>query len=186
MNTTRMNSWMAVGLSVLMLAGMSGCATRKSRDGAGGGLGDYGMGQGEMITGDGWDSGPGIAMDGARFDTLPPVEGVRYEPVYFAYDNYQIPPAEYRKIDAVAEFLRLNNNVVLVVEGHCDERGTIEYNISLGEYRAQSVRSYLLSIGVAPDRVQTASFGKEKPAVIGSGESVWRLNRRAEFALYRR
>ncbi len=186
MNSIRTNRWMAVTLSVIVLAGMSGCATRKPREGAVGGLGDYGMGPGELIEGDGWDSGPAIAMEGERFDTLPRVEGVRYDPVYFAFDNYQIPPSEYGKIDAAAEFLRHNENVVLVVEGHCDERGTIEYNISLGEYRAQSVRSYLLSLGVEPDRVQTASFGKEKPAVLGSGESVWRLNRRAEFAFYRR
>ena len=73
---------------------------------------------------------------------------------------------------------------VLVVEGHCDERGSNEYNLSLGENRAQAIRATLVSKGIAADRIQTRSYGEEKPAAIGSGESVWSLNRRGEFSLY--
>ena len=81
--------------------------------------------------------------------------------------------------------MNANANVVLVIEGHCDERGTIEYNLSLGEYRSQSVRTYMNNVGISPSRIQTVSYGKERPAVQGSGESAWSKNRRAEFALYR-
>ena len=127
-------------------------------------------------------------MDGRRFDdgSLPRVTGVDFTPVYFAYDNYAIPPSEYGKIDAVVSFMRSNPGVVAIAEGHCDERGTTEYNISLGEYRAQSVRNYMMNAGVAGDRLQTASFGEEQPAVSGHNEAAWSKNRRAEFALYKR
>ena len=107
-------------------------------------------------------------------------------PVYFLYDNYQLVPSELAKVDAAADFLNRNSGVMVVVEGHCDERGTAEYNLSLGEYRAQAVRTYLLNAGIEADRVQTASYGEEKPAAEGHDESAWRYNRRAEFAFYRR
>ena len=110
----------------------------------------------------------------------------KLEPVYFMYDNYQLVPSELAKIDAAAAFLNAHSEAMVVVEGHCDERGTTEYNLSLGEYRAQAVRTYLINAGIAADRVQTASYGEEKPAVEGHDESAWRYNRRAEFAFYRR
>ena len=84
----------------------------------------------------------------------------------------------------VAQDLLQNMKHVLVVEGHCDERGSNEYNLSLGENRAQAIRATLVSKGIAADRIQTRSYGEEKPAAIGSGESVWSLNRRGEFSLY--
>lgn len=145
------------------------------------------MGEGEFLTSD-TATAEALAAGGGRFDSgaLPKVEGTGFSPVYFGYDNYQIPSSEYSKIDAVANFLRGNDSVVLVVEGHCDERGTNEYNMSLGEYRAQSVRSYLVNAGIAPERIQTASYGEERPAATGTGESSWQLNRRGEFALYQR
>ncbi len=129
----------------------------------------------------------GNVISGARFeDVLQPVTDIRFNPVYFGFDSYSIPPQEMPKINAVAQDLLQNNNHVLVVEGHCDERGSNEYNLSLGENRAQTIRSILVNLGVAADRIQTRSYGEEKPAVIGSGEETWRLNRRGEFALYQR
>ena len=71
-----------------------------------------------------------------------------------------------------------------MIEGNCDERGSNEYNLSLGELRAISIRDYLVSLGIAPNRVQTKSYGEEKPAVSGSGESAWSKNRRGEFAVF--
>jgi peptidoglycan-associated lipoprotein len=72
---------------------------------------------------------------------------------------------------------------VITIEGHCDERGTPEYNLALGERRAAAARDYLVSIGVAADRLQTVSYGKEFPFATGSDESAWSLNRRAHFLL---
>ena len=98
------------------------------------------------------------------------------------YSN--LKDSELAKIEAVAQHLQANPTRVVMVEGNCDERGSNEYNITLGELRAGSVRDYLLRLGIAAERVQTKSFGEEKPAVAGSGESVWAKNRRGEFAIY--
>ena len=107
------------------------------------------------------------------------------EVVYFAFDSSTIAPNELSKIERAASYLRGNPRYVMIVEGHCDERGSAEYNLSLGEFRAQAVRNYLISLGIEGARLQTRSFGFEKPAVIGSGEAVWTQNRRAVFAVYK-
>ncbi len=129
---------------------------------------------------------PGEGMlPGGRFDQLPPVAtppGV--QPVYFAYNDSSVPASEAGKIGVVAAFLAQNPGVVLVVEGNCDERGTNEYNMSLGEYRAQAVRDALGAEGVDGARVQTVSYGEERPANPGHDEMAWRANRRADFAFY--
>lgn len=133
---------------------------------------------GNLVSGDGL---------GARFENMfQPVQGVTFAPVYFAFDSYALTPSEEAKVQQVAQHLQQNASHVLVVEGHCDERGSNEYNLALGENRAQTLRSYLASLGVGAERVQTRSFGEEKPAVAGSGEEAWGLNRRGEFALYQK
>jgi peptidoglycan-associated lipoprotein len=129
----------------------------------------------------------GADVTGERFeDTYKKVEGVALAPVYFAFDSYALAPNEIAKIENVAKHLLANDAHVLVVEGHCDARGSAEYNLALGENRAQAICSYLVNLGVSANRIQTRSFGSEKPAVMGSGEAVWRLNRRGEFALYQK
>ena len=129
----------------------------------------------------------GNLVSGARFeDTMQAVQGVKFSPVYFAFDSYVLPPSEVSKVEQVAQHLLQNAGHVLVVEGHCDERGSNEYNLSLGENRALSVRTRLVELGVAADRIQTRSYGEEKPAVAGSGEEAWHLNRRGEFALFQK
>ena len=129
----------------------------------------------------------GTQVSGARFeDTLQAVQGVKFAPVYFALDSYVLTPAEVSKVGQVAQHLQLNTGHVLVIEGHCDERGSNEYNLSLGENRALSVRTRLIELGIAADRIQTRSYGEEKPAVAGAGEAAWSLNRRAEFSLFQK
>jgi len=126
-------------------------------------------------------------VSGARFeDTLQAVQGVKFSPVYFAFDSYVLPPSEVSKVEQVAQHLKQNASHVLVVEGNCDERGSNEYNMSLGENRALAVREYLVKLGISADRIQTRSYGEEKPAVAGTGEEVWHLNRRGEFALFQK
>ena len=109
---------------------------------------------------------------------------VDFAPVYFAFDASNLKDTELAKIEAVAQHLQANPTRVVMVEGNCDERGSNEYNLTLGELRAGSVRDYLLRLGIAAERVQTKSYGEEKPAVTGSGESVWSKNRRGEFAIF--
>jgi peptidoglycan-associated lipoprotein len=103
--------------------------------------------------------------------------------VYFDFDRSTIKSSERSKIEAVANHLKSQPTHKLKVEGHCDERGTEGYNISLGERRALAVRTYLVNLGIAADRVYTISFGEARPAMEGHTESAWSKNRRGEFIL---
>ncbi|EKT59525.1 peptidoglycan-associated lipoprotein Pal [Providencia sneebia] len=102
--------------------------------------------------------------------------------VYFGFDKYNVSPEYAQMLDAHAEFLRNNPSVKVVIEGHADERGTPEYNIALGERRANAVKMYLQSKGVAGDQMSLVSYGKEKPAVLGHTEADYAKNRRAVIA----
>jgi peptidoglycan-associated lipoprotein len=98
--------------------------------------------------------------------------------VFFGYDRYDLQPEATATLDRQAAWLKKYPAVTVTVEGHCDERGTREYNLALGERRATAVKNYLTALGVDPARLQTISYGKEKPAVTGSNESAWAQNRR--------
>ncbi len=108
---------------------------------------------------------------------------VAFEPVYFGFDASNLQPSEMSKIEAVATHLKQTGRVV-IVEGNCDERGSNEYNLSLGEIRAIAIRDYLVTLGVNVQSIQTKSYGEEKPAVVGSNEGAWSKNRRGEFAVF--
>lgn len=99
--------------------------------------------------------------------------------VFFGYDSSVLTAEGQQTLERQAEWLKQYPYVNIVMEGHCDERGTRAYNLALGERRANSARSYLVSLGVNPERVTTVSYGKERPAVLGSSESAWAQNRRA-------
>ncbi len=98
--------------------------------------------------------------------------------VFFAYDSAVVESEGQAILQGQAKWLSENPNVNIVIEGHCDERGTREYNIALGERRAAAVKSQLISLGIAGSRVSTISYGKERPAVLGSDESSYGQNRR--------
>jgi peptidoglycan-associated lipoprotein len=104
-----------------------------------------------------------------------------FKPIYFDYDKSNIKPQFQSVLEGIAGWLAKQKDRQLLVEGHCDERGTDEYNLALGERRALSVRRYLVALGVDADRVHTISYGEEKPADSGHDESAWVKNRRAEF-----
>lgn len=104
------------------------------------------------------------------------------EIVYFAFDDSSLTPEGMARLDAIAAYMKTNTKEKLKVEGHCDARGSVEYNLALGQRRADSVRKYLETVGIGGDRLQSVSFGSEKPAVTGQGEEAWSKNRRAEFA----
>lgn len=99
--------------------------------------------------------------------------------VYFGFDKYDINSDYANLLDAHAAFLRANPSVRITVEGHADERGTPEYNIALGERRANAVKMYLQGKGVSADQLSIVSYGKEKPAVLGHDEAAYAKNRRA-------
>jgi peptidoglycan-associated lipoprotein len=109
----------------------------------------------------------------------------KFNNVSFAYDSFTIADSERSKIEAVADFMVANTDTTVVVDGHCDERGSREYNLSLGEHRALAIRAYLISLGIAGDRIHTRSFGQEQPLDPGHDEAAWLANRRGEFSLFR-
>ena len=99
--------------------------------------------------------------------------------VLFDYDSAELSNDAKLTLDKQSRFLRANSDLTFTIEGHCDERGTREYNLALGEQRATAVRDYLVIEGISPDRLRVISYGKEKPAVIGSNDMAWSKNRRA-------
>ena len=99
--------------------------------------------------------------------------------VLFDYDSATLDSSAKILLDAQSRFLRANTDLNFIIEGHCDERGTREYNLALGEQRATAVRDYLVIQGIDPDRIKVISYGKEKPAVVGSNTMAWSKNRRA-------
>jgi peptidoglycan-associated lipoprotein len=99
--------------------------------------------------------------------------------VLFDYDSAKLNSSAKILLDSQSRFLRANTDLNFIVEGHCDERGTREYNLALGEKRATAVRDYLVINGIDPDRIKVISYGKEKPAVVGSNGMAWSKNRRA-------
>ncbi len=99
--------------------------------------------------------------------------------VYFAFDSFALEGQAQQTLDQQAGILLKNQGVSVVVEGHCDDRGTREYNLALGERRATAVKDYLTAYGVNPSRIRVVSYGKERPAVLGSTEAAWAKNRRA-------
>jgi peptidoglycan-associated lipoprotein len=101
--------------------------------------------------------------------------------VHFEYDRFSLSPEARNILSQNAEFLRSNANVNLQIEGHCDSRGSIEYNLTLGERRANTVKSYLVSLGIQESRLSVLSYGEEKPMNAGDNESAHAANRRANF-----
>jgi len=122
----------------------------------------------------------GAAVPGSQADFLLSVPSDR---VFFDTDVYALSAEARATLDAQAEYLTRYPNVTVTIEGHADERGTREYNLALGDRRANSVRNYLESRGIAAGRMTTISWGKERPAVEGSTEEAWSRNRRAVTVL---
>lgn len=99
--------------------------------------------------------------------------------VFFDFDKYNLKPDARETLERQAAWLKRYPAVTVAIEGHADERGTREYNLALGERRANAAKDYLLALGINPNRVSTISYGKERPAVAGSNETAWAQNRRA-------
>jgi peptidoglycan-associated lipoprotein len=193
MKTIRFTSLFALAL-VLTLAS-SGCKTHKppvtqlplrtpgfagGEPGPGSGVAlPSGPGSGD-VTG---SLATGIASNpqGSHDGWTPNAEVLQADMVHFAYDSSVVRDSERPKVAAVADYLKSNTGDAVRVEGHCDERGTEEYNRALGERRALAVREELVRLGIEPGRVDTISYGKDRPLNPGHDEAAWRQNRRAEF-----
>ncbi len=103
--------------------------------------------------------------------------------IHFEFDSSELSAMAKLILKEKAAWLNDNTNVNIVIEGHCDERGTTEYNLALGERRAKSAMNYLVNLGISDSRIETISYGEEKPLDPASNEEAWRKNRRAEFVI---
>ena len=125
----------------------------------------------------GSDSGIGNAViPGSQQDFVANVSSDR---VFFDYDQYNVDAEDQATLQSQAQWLQRNPAVRVTLEGHADERGTRDYNLALGERRANAAKNYLASLGIDPSRIQVISYGKERPAELGSNEAAWAKNRRA-------
>jgi peptidoglycan-associated lipoprotein len=103
--------------------------------------------------------------------------------IFFEYDKAAIGDDQKAALNENARWLKANATARVMVEGHCDERGSTEYNLGLGDRRAKAIRDFLILAGVAPNRIGTISYGKERPFVVGHDENAWKQNRRVHFSV---
>ena len=162
-------------ISIFMVLFVAACATtpKDSADSSGSGSSS----SGSDVSSEGTiteTTGSGI-VSGSQEDLIVNV-GDR---VFFGYDSSDLDSDALELLQDQVAWLKQNSDVSVTIEGHCDERGTREYNLALGEKRAQAVKNYLIGLGINPDRVSTISYGKERPAVVGSNDGAWAQNRRS-------
>ncbi len=162
----------AVVVTLIGTLGLTGCKNLWKKKSAGSETQPSPLGEGAGIpAGERPLIGPGGELTHGQFAS-----------VYFDFESAKIRPSEVSKLEAVASWMKSNPGAKLVVEGHCDERGTAEFNRALGERRAQAAREKLVALGVDASRITTISYGKDRPADPGHDEAAWAKNRRCEFA----
>jgi peptidoglycan-associated lipoprotein len=156
--------FLSIAAALLLVAA---CATESSDDGKTAGAGNSKAASSASSS----TVSPPAAGSAEEFITI----GDR---VYFDFNKSEVRTSDAATLNEQAAWMKKYPSVTVVVEGHCDERGTREYNLALGERRANAVKEYLMSRGISANRVQLVSYGKERPAVLGSNESAWQQNRR--------
>jgi peptidoglycan-associated lipoprotein len=194
--------WTVV-LAVLLLglAGLvAGCAKKEIASGpeagqeteAGPGQAGSGTESGALITGEELPPEDGVYGEGLGDGDLAATGGLDGDlgdltladldtRIHFAFDSYELSQKARDTLKDKARLLRANPDISLIIQGHCDDRGTEEYNLALGERRARAAYEFLVLLGISPQRLSIVSFGEEKPLVKGDNEAAWAQNRRAEF-----
>jgi peptidoglycan-associated lipoprotein len=158
---------MATVLALCLGVMMSGCAKKAV----------------ETPAGDKGAKGPSESLETAASDILEGRTSAPMLPVYFDFDKSDIRADQVERVENNAAFLKKSSTVKIRIEGNCDERGTNEYNLALGERRAQSAKKYLVNLGVADSRLETVSWGEEKTLLFGHDEISWAQNRRDDFVI---
>ena len=161
-------------LSVLLALFVSACATKPKDSASTTGSGTTSTESTVSSSSD--DSADGESIEPGSQEDLIVNVGDR---VFFGYDSAELDSDAQELLQNQVAWLKQYSDTSVTIEGHCDERGTREYNLALGEKRAQAVKNYLISLGVSSDRVSTISYGKERPSVVGSHEGAWSQNRRS-------
>ena len=124
---------------------------------------------------------PGGGPPGTAPSPMQYTPAASLQDIHFDFDRYDIRPADAKILDDNAKWMKANARALVLIEGHCDERGTNEYNLALGERRAKAAMSYLVSQGVQANRIALISYGKERPQCTEKNEACWAKNRRARF-----
>src|SRR5258708_3625369 len=166
---------------VTLLAALAflGCSSKKNQPGAGG-PGDLGSAGGVRDSGIG--AGGGGSLNKLKTGTHEGDQGPLKD-IHFGYNDYTIQPQDNDILRANADWLQQNRKTAVQVEGHCDERGSEEYNIALGAKRAQAAKDYLQKLGITADRMSTISYGKELPVCTEDTDECWAQNRRDHFVV---
>ncbi len=163
----------ALILTLLMTLGLSSCGSQSKK---GTGATDSGVTTEDQDMGsDGMNLELNGDSDSGKAGTL--------STVYFDFNSSSLNSSTRNALESNANFLKENPSVEVQIEGHADERGGVQYNLALGERRAQAAKQYLVSMGVSSSRITTISFGKERPIAFGHDESAWSQNRRANFVV---
>jgi peptidoglycan-associated lipoprotein len=177
----------AVFVVLTLMIMVSACSKKNvpSQPGFGGVESPYGaMGSG---TGGGLDDAKwrelGINSEAEKREFLEKAKAFENQDIYYDYDAYTLSPPAKKVLDEKIAFLKQYPKVKVTVEGHCDERGTTEYNLALGERRANAAYQYILNSGLQTQKLSTVSYGKERPIVTGHDEASYAKNRRAHFVL---
>lgn len=163
-----------LGGALLIAFTVSGCPKKTPPPAETGPGGGYGTGIGERTL-----PSPGDVSQGRIEGKIP--EGGPLQDVRFAYDSFDLSSEAREALQANASWLQSNAQAKVEVEGHCDDRGTAEYNLALGAKRAKTARDYLVTLGIADERLSTISYGEELPLCREADESCWQQNRRAHF-----
>ena len=157
---------------------MAGCASQSTTTPDQGGTSQSGTQSGAQSSATPQSGGPGSASSGSR----DPREAFAKRSVYYEFDGYDVKP-EYRPlVEAHAAYLKQNPSARITIEGNCDERGSRENNVALGQRRAESVMKMMTLLGARAGQIESVSFGKEKPRVEGHDEKAWSENRRSDLA----
>ncbi len=172
-----MKSWWTwrILLAFLLVLPLAGACKKKGPRPGEAGAGGAGLGE-EGLT------GSGSSLERSKRGLLPEEDGILKD-VHFTYDSYELDGAARDVLGKNLEWLRQNSRAKVELEGHCDSRGTIEYNLALGAKRAKAVKDYLVTQGVAGERISTISYGKELPLCHEENETCWARNRRVHAVI---
>jgi peptidoglycan-associated lipoprotein len=168
-------AWRVVVFLAVVLVMGAGCSSKKadsglSSEGLEHGMSDEAVGSGSLDRAK-------AGLSGGQLETGPLAD------IHFGYDSFELDDQARQALQGHANWLRSNQQGRVEVEGHCDDRGTVEYNLALGAKRAAMAKSYLVSLGVSADRITTISYGEELPLCYDASESCWSRNRRAHFVV---
>lgn len=182
-------------LFILFIAvSLSACASSQVKDQGGtggdsgsiyGGGGTGGFGETDLNDGTSiYGGGSGSAYGDDWGDLTAPAARQKFinEDIYFLFDSTTLSTEARQALDMKAKWMQANPGSTVIIEGHCDNRGTAEYNLALGEARAITVKNYMVALGISANRMEVVSYGEERPLVDGDGETAWARNRRAHFA----